>query len=233
MKTDTTQSPEALAVIENQQDISKVNATIQVLEGAISKIEAQINEAHAAMPDTGPLISQREDLLAAIAIGENKSAELKKLDVQIEKLNTQRDGVKPGLDALKQTIDGLRRRLAEAQALLQKAEAKKEVLMRQLLVSMAEAVGAEYFSMAMQVSAQYDRLQALNYLIQNASMPTIFIGRNSLYIPRFRLESNPSSGYPAFLEDAIFTMAGKNHSHIQGLVHKEKAKFLEIGIEVA
>lgn len=232
MKTQAPQSTESTAVLENQNATTATSSAIAKLEKAISKCEAQIKDQQAALPDLAPLLSQREDLLAAIAIGESKNADIKELDVKIAKLGAQQKEARPALEALKQTIDGLQRRLQESQAELLRLQREKSSLMRQFLNVRAEALGAEYVAAAEEISGLYKRLIALNRLLsdhgQNA--PLLMRGEG-LHVPRFMLDSMVGRADPVHA-NALFTSKWHTGAQSQEWVNQEKASLLEIGIEI-
>ncbi len=227
MNTKTTPTPEATAVLENQQAIASTNDAIATLENAISKCESQITQQQAALPDAGPLLSQRADLLAAIAIGEDKSVDMKKLDAKLEKLNAQRNDAAPALDVLKQTVEGLSRRLSEARATLQNLQAQRANLMSKFLRSRAEAIGAEYFESAKKMVTQYKQLRALDNLMQGSPLG---MHGEGLHIPRFRLESMPSLMVSTWAQKEVFTGKFLTWKDIQEWERQESDSLLEIGI---
>ncbi len=233
MKTEPTQSPETIAVLENQLATAATSATIKKLEKAIGECEARIAEQQAALPDLAPLENQREDLLAAIAIGEKKSAEVDKLDAEIARLSKQQQAATPALVALKQTVGGLQRRLQDSQAELQQLQNEKSILMRRFLNSRAEALGAEYVAAAAKTAEQYKRLMALNSLLYEHGQTTqINTSREGLYVPRFMLDSMVGHADPV-RPHALFTCELHTGAQSQAWVRQEKESLLEIGIELA
>ncbi|TXT37422.1 MAG: hypothetical protein FD135_3598 [Comamonadaceae bacterium] len=227
MKNETTPNPEATAVLENQQAIASTNAAIATLENAISKCESQITQQQAALPDVGPLLSQRADLLAAMAIGEDKSADMKKLDAKLEKLNAQRNDAAPALDVLKQTIDGLSRRLPVARATLQSLQTQRSSLMRQFLLSRAETIGAEYFELAKKIVANYKQLRALDNLMQGSPLAMYGEGLN---VPRFRLGSISSLMDWTWAQEEVFKSRILTQKESDEWERQETAALLEMGI---
>lgn len=233
MKNLPTLSTETIAVLDNQTAVKTTNAAIAKLDKAIAKCDTQIAEKQAALPDLAPLLSQREDLLAAMAIGENKKAEISKLDAKLAELTAQQKDAKPALDALKQTIGGLQRRLLESQAELLKLQGEGSVLMRNLLNSRAEALGAEYVATASKMVELYKGLLALDSMLHDQHQGhRIGMHGQGLHVPRFLLDS--MAGHADYLyPNAIFTSANHTMRHMQEWAHQEKMRMLEIGIEVS
>ncbi|MHB8949314.1 MAG: hypothetical protein ACYC4S_09640 [Rhodoferax sp.] len=232
MKTQASQSPETIAVLENQHATAIISATITKLERAIGKCEAQIKDQQAAFPNLDPLLNQREDLLAAVAIGENKSAEVKELDAKLAKLSAQQKDARPALDALKQTIGGLQRRLHESQAELLRLQKEKSVLMRLLLNTRAEALGAEYVAASAEIADLYKRLMALSGLLNDhGHAARLNMPGEGLHVPRFMLDSMVGHADPV-RPNALFTSALQTGIHLQEWVRQETASLLEIGIEI-
>ncbi|MES2947509.1 MAG: hypothetical protein V4858_03110 [Pseudomonadota bacterium] len=234
MKNQTAQSLEAIAVLENQKAIASSHAAIATLEKAIGKCETQLSEQQTALPDTGPLLSQRADLLADTAIGEDRSAEIKKLDAKLEQLAAQRSGAKPAMDALKQTAEGLRRKLVDAQAALQTLEADKNKLLRAFMCARAEALGVEYLAAAKSLVDHYKRLRALGVLLHGyGDVRPLFSSREGLFIPRVNVEAMPPTMFYTSVPGAIFPTLNQTHLEAQDWMGLEKAALLEIGIEIA
>lgn len=233
MKNLPSPSPETTAVLDNQNAMKTTSAAVAKLEKAIAKCETQIAEQQAALPDLAPLTSEREDLLAAMAIGENKKAEIGKLDAKLAELTAQQKDAKPALDALKQTIGGLQRRLLESQAELLKLQGERSVLMRRFLNSRAETLGAEYVAAASKMVDLYKGLLALDAMLyDHGQTHRIGMHGQGLYVPRFMLDS--MAGHADYLyPNAIFTSANHTMGHMQEWARQEKVKMLEIGVEVA
>ncbi|MDD5478747.1 hypothetical protein [Rhodoferax sp.] len=229
MKNETTQTPEVTAVLENQQGIVGTKAVITTLENAISKCQSQIMQQEAALPDVGPLLSRRADLLADMVIGEDTRADIKKLDIKLEKLNAQRKDAAPALDVLQQTVEGLSRRLLEAREKLQSLQMQRSGLMGQLLHSRAEAIGAEYFESAEKMVAKYKQLRALDNLMQGSLLEIYSKGLN---VPRFSLKSVPPLMIDVWSELEVFTSDFLTPKKIEEFKDQEIAALLGMGIMV-
>lgn len=233
MKTQASQSPETIAVLENQNAMAVTSAAIAKLEKAIGKCEAQIKDQRAALPDLAPLLSQREDLLAAIAIGEAKNAEIKELDTQLAKLGAQQKDARPAMDALTQTIDGLQRRLQESQAKLLSLQNEKSVLMRRFLNARAEALGAEYVAASAEIFKLYKRLVALSGLLNDYGQTApLQMHSEGLNVPCFRIDSMMVHA-DRLRPNELLTSANHTWSHSQEWARQEKDRLLETGIEIA
>ncbi|MFZ3159104.1 MAG: hypothetical protein WA134_02780 [Rhodoferax sp.] len=234
MKTQSPQSPETVAVLENQNAMEVTSSAIAKLEKAIGKCEEQIKDQQSALPDLAPLLSQREDLLAAIAIGENKNAEIKALDAQLAKLGAQQKDARPALDALKQTIDGLQRRLQESQAELLRLQQEKSVLMRRFLNTRAEALGVEYVAATAVISDLYKRLMALSELLTNHGQTApLNMHGDGLLVPCFRLDSMVGRAPNLYRPNELFNSINHTRLHWQEWARQEKERLLEIGIDIA
>lgn len=223
------QSPETIAVLETQQSITKAHSAIEKLESAISECEAQISKQQAGLLDVEKLVNQRCDFLADMAIGQNRNKEIKKLDAEIAELSAQRNSAVPDLA---QTVEGLKRRISTWREELVQLNKRKEQLIRQLLLSMAQTVGVEYFEAATALTDRYKRLVALNDLLRvDGSIGPLLAGRDGLYIPRFNLESMPDRG-PSWESAALFTTIHKTQLDQQNWARQVKACLAEIGIEL-
>lgn len=233
MTNQTTQTPEVTAVLENQTAIKTTIAAIDKLEKAIAKCQTQIAEQQAALPDMVPLSSQRAVLLADMAIGEDKKAEIGTLDAKIAQVTAHHKDAKPALEVLKQTVDGLQRRLQEAQAELLTLQSARSILILRLLNSQAEALGAEYVVAASKLAELYKGMIALDAMLrEHGQGHHILMHGQGLHVPCFLLDS--MSGKADFTyKNALFASAHNTYGHVQEWTSKVKVKMLEIGVDLA
>ena len=232
MKTNPTLSPETAAVLDNQAAIVTVNAAIKKLAKALDDCETQIEDHNAAMSDLIPLQSEREDLLAAVAIGEKKQSDVDKLDASIAKLRDQHKDAKPALDAINQTIGGLQRRMAEATANLTKLKADRAGILRSFLTSRAEALGAEYVQAAKLLESKYMQLLATSELLSKAGRTSpLKMHGEGLHIPNFDLESMAGAADRVF-RNAIFHSKLNSFGDLKECINQETRSLLEQGIEL-
>lgn len=231
--TDTTSpSPQTAAVLQSQQAVADTNASITKLQKAIGKAETTIARQLAELPDLAALANQRADLLADIAIGENKSAELKELEAKLDKVTKQQQAAKPAVDGARQTLVGLQRKLQDAQGTLEKLQEAHRSLMRRFLQSRAEAVGAEYGAAAQALIGHYKSLQTLNDLLSaNGRHQQLQSALEGLYVPNFNLEALKGMGH-AVKPGSIFYSTGLLRHQTQDWPEAERAHFAALGIVI-
>lgn len=168
MKTDNTNaslSPLG-AVLEIQRTIDDTIASIQTMQAAIRKTKDSIGKQQADLIDLEPLLRQREDLLADVAIGTKKASAVDKLNAEIEQLSKQNEAAKPALDSVSQAVAGLQRRLAASLAELENLKDRKKVLLGEFFKSHAQALGVEYAQAAKNIAALYEQLHGLAEIME-------------------------------------------------------------------
>lgn len=236
MNTKTT-SPEAAALLENQQAIAGAASAAGKLEGAIADYNATAAEMRATLPDPGAIELERENLLAAIAIGEKGQADLDALDSRVAKQQEQRQKGQRAVTGIAQTVAGLSRRLGVAQAQLQQLQQGRPALLRRFLLAEAELEGAQYASLGVELAASYRRLTALDELLLGAGqIPSTRTHGQQLHVPAFALESvkphaperSPGSNYLCIFDHR---WDGTRHETARQ-IDREKANFRAQGLEI-
>ena len=179
-------------VLEHQHKISAARQAIDTLARAIKVQDEEIEKAIASVPHFFDRTSQRENMMAEIALGSANEKDLQILDEQIAEDKAAFEGAQaaatPALEKAKAIRSGLERKLTEAKAELQQLESKSREIMQSFLTHEAEATAAEYISHAQAIRMNYLRLRALEILIRKqggGSIGSYSIGK--LYIPVFSL----------------------------------------------
>lgn len=114
MSNNAHQTPELQAVLQNQQAVAAAQATVDQLHQAIATQNKTAEQLSSRAERVAALETQREDLLADIATGQDKAAELNALDERLEQ--EKKDVAKKGSQAaISQTVAGLTRKLERAQ----------------------------------------------------------------------------------------------------------------------
>ena len=157
MTTENTPSAALQAVLHNQQAIAAAEATAEQLRTALNDQANKAASLSAQAAAVASLQTEREDLLADNATGQDKSKELAALEAKLAK--HQQTLVEQGSQAsVDQTVAGLKRKLdrteEEAAALREQGKA----LLRALVLERAETLGAEYKAAALQIEEMYMRL---------------------------------------------------------------------------
>jgi len=222
-------SPELTALLNHQQAITYVKTQLTQLDEAIV---AQ-KEAGAQLRDREKLIGdlrvEREDILADIAMGNDKAMELQKLDARLAE-QVASLAKKGSQAAVGETIAGLERKRVAMDAKLQDLQAQHGRFQRALVKEQAETLGAEYAELALRLAGLYGRLTALNH---------IWVGLNGIsYKPH-----GASLNIPALSLDAVAPHAMKyrphaialefgTHGEVVGLIAAEKDRLRASGVEI-
>ena len=106
------------AMLQNQQAVAAAQATVDQLSQAIEAQNKLAEQLRSRAERVAALETQREDLLADIATGQDKAAELNALD---ERLALQKKDIatKGSQAAIDQTVAGLNRKLERARGELE------------------------------------------------------------------------------------------------------------------
>lgn len=224
------QSSELQAVLQHQEATAAAQATVTKLQQAIAAQQEKADLLLAKVESVTALETQREDLLADIATGNDKAAELKALDTRLAQ--HRKDVSERGSQAvIGQTVAGLTRKLERALGELQALQAQRPTLLRKLLLAQAEALGGEYVAAARELKRVYRRLEGMGHLLQAfGQVPAIFIGAGGgLGVPAFNLES--VRPHVDFVNPNMLINRPHDSRYLSGLIQYEKAALQELGVD--
>lgn len=231
MSNNTQQPPELQAVLQNQQAVAAAQAIVDQLHQAIAAQNKTAEQLRSRAERVAALETQREDLLADIATGQDKAAELNALDERLAQ--EKKDIAKKGSQAaISQTVAGLTRKLERAQGELAALQGQRPALMRALLRAQAEALGGEYVDAAFALKAAFQRLTALSSMLRElGSVPAIFMGADaSLEVPAANLETvRPHVG----INPNMLIERERTFRNVFGWIDKEKSALRELGVEIS
>lgn len=197
-------------ILAHQGEMEALSSTIANLETLISAKQREVQQAAAAVPSIEHLARTREDLLADFAVGQATAGEVNAFDAksEAEKLAHQEAQAKAKRIAEDeaQAIAGLQRKLADAQEKLLALHAKDQGLLRNLLMSQAEAAGRDYVQAAKAITAAYLRLTALDGMLKQRGLkPAGIIGGGvPINLPVFQLAACDGQYHPNW-PDSIFS----------------------------
>lgn len=232
MSNNTQQSPELQAVLQNQQAVAAAQAVVDQLHQAIAVQNKNAEQLQAHAERVAVLETQREDLLADIATGNDKAAELKALDARLAQHKKDVDE-RGSQAAIGQTVAGITRKLERANSELQALQALRPTLLRKLLRAQAEALGGEYVAAARELKRVYRRLEGMGHLLQDfGHVPAIFIGAGGgLGVPAFNLES--VRPHVDFINPNMLINRPHDSRYLSGLIQYEKAALRDLGVEIS
>lgn len=179
-------------VIANQEAIAQDQAAADKLRALIAEKKAAIEAAESALPRLDSMTKAREDLLAAVAMGEAKAGDIKKFDderaVERAAYESARESFLRFEDEVMQMISGLQRKLDEIEARLAEQQAARDGLLRAMFSESAEQAAAEYLEAARKVDQLYVRLLGLDRLSAQKGVGIGIVRFNQeLSIPSFAL----------------------------------------------
>lgn len=227
MNTQTQPSPELQAVLSHQQTIAEARAKVEHLTQALAEQQAIAEQLRLRADDIAALETEREDLLADIATGQDKATDLKTLDARLAQLKTKQ-GTQAAID---QTVAGLARKLEKAQGDLKVLQEGHPRLMRALLLTQAEALGAEYVAVAMNLRTLYCRLHSLGHLLSAQGQIGSIAMNGVLDIPAFSLES--VQPYVMTHRYNYIEFGNKTHGDLAPAIQSEKAELQALGVHIA
>lgn len=216
------------AVLQNQQAAAVVQQTVNTLRAAIDSQRAKADQLNGLAVAIAQLEIQREDLLSDIAIGQNKTDELKRLEeILAEK---RRDLSDQGTQAaIEDTVAGLQRKLERAESERVGLREEAPGLMRRLLLARAEELGLEYAACAKATHALYMQLSALGLLLQENGSNVPFVCNASLSIPSFYIDVlRPLAA--ANHGDKIASSHGQTWASFRPMVESEKEFLQSLGV---
>ncbi len=233
-QTTPTISAEAEALQANASAIGAAAASIAGIEHTIADYTGMVEKMRAAHPDTSALEQEREDLLASIAIGEKRQADLDALDARLAELRKKRHEAQPGIAGVLQTIAGLQRRLHDEQAKMARPLQERPALVRRFLLSEAEAEGARYGALGVELVQRYKRLLALNSMLSDLGhVPSVLIHGAPLSVPAFRLASHAAFAHHVPGRDGvIYEPNGHTQQERADAIRQEKARLNAMGVEI-
>lgn len=191
-------NPSLVNLLSMQNRIAEHDALCKQLRVTILEREKHLTNLENVASELPSLSAQREDLLAAIAIGKGNEAELASLDTKIDAerqlLDDHHANSADAISETAATLTGLRRKLSD----VEKEQLPLQHARRQAIVdyikSEAERVGADYISLAHDLTAIFRQLMALCNIYDKfrEHESPIYSGQEFQYIsiPAFKLQSH-------------------------------------------
>lgn len=229
-KDPQTESAELQAALQNQQAIAAARTSVAQLEDAIQHQQAQAQRLQEEADALAVPQAQREDLLADIATGQDKAAELAALDKRLEQHKSAVAAAQGERAAIAQTVAGLTRRLERSQGELTALQEVRPKLIRALLRERAETLGAAYVLAAQQLSSLYLQINGLGTALLNHGATQHIRSHASLKIPAFSLES--VQPYAMQLRSELIVSGIETHGESLALARQEEERLRALGVEL-
>lgn len=218
------------AVLEQQKLVAAADQEARDIEREIEKQCARADAAHACIAEAPDRDAERQDLLAAIAVGKATPAELEALDRKIaqERKAAEEAGRQAGpseADA-RATAAGLERLLSAAKS---NAGAARDQLRRFLvhyLHSEAERAAAEYAKLATGVKECLTRVRGAQDLISQLGEPAMFF---HLDWSRFWM---PALRTPQFQEMGSCLCSAEHRVPYDRAADEQAKRLRDLGVEI-
>lgn len=160
-------------VLAHQDRMKALRADAKRLEEAIAAQRQAISEAEACILQVQDRSARRAELLADIAIGEAKQADLDKLDNQTQKERQaheeSRAKATPIISQATQTIAGLEAKQADLSRKIAWLERDNPLVLEQYLMCEIGRASALYVTQALALKESFLKLAALEHLLNSAT----------------------------------------------------------------
>ena len=194
-----TDNPALNKLLANQEALAQGQSVAEKLRSLIADRQSAIEAAESALPRLDDLAKAREDLLVAVAMGEEKADVVAKFDRDRE---AERESCRKAWDSfmgveedVDQLISGLQRKLDEVEKRVVALQAERNELTRALLLDCATRTGAEYLAAAQKAYECYVRLLGLDRLAQRHGLSINIVRFNHEFVlPSFALPGIEGGG---------------------------------------
>ncbi len=184
--------PERDALLAHQRAYQELAGSIESMT-AVATAKRQeclaLLEEHHNLP---AMLSERDDLLARIAMGESLQKELAALDGSIKTAEASDDEEEKVAYDLACAVEGLKRKITGDIDRLEQMREQWQVLVRRFLLAEAEREAQTYTEHAMALLSSYRKLRCLDHLRtqDKGTQPfTLVAGAGTLEVPSFDLEA--------------------------------------------
>ncbi len=227
---------DATDVLEYQKDVTTAEEKVCELHKLITGQKDIIEQARPAETNgLDDLLKDRENLLAAIAMGKATDSDLVRLEEQIEARQTASDTFNQISARAMSVIAGLQRKLDEAETALNSLRSKREDIITEYFMGQAEVLGEQYVKLSLKLVEKYKELMALDEIIGYPSRLTGPV-RDGFAIPTFKLRAFDGLEKKGIYGQigAVCAVSGlhRERSVIQAAVDQLKAKFSAEGINL-
>lgn len=209
-KNATSKDTELAQLLAHQGEIESLDKAITNLEALIAAKQLEVREAACAVPSIEHLYRAREDLLAAVSVGQATHGEVEAFDTRCEAEKKAHQAAlataKSVENEVSQAIAGLQRKLSEAHEKRHALHSMDMSLLHSVVMNQAETTGREYVQAALAVKAAWLRLTALDGLLRSKGLkPEGIVGISfQLNLPVFNLRACDGQFNPNYPE-SIFS----------------------------
>lgn len=188
-------------LLTHKEEIGQKRQELSEYQNRITEQQGIIEKAREHTDAVAPLISQREELLADIALGEDRAADLSALDKQITATEKAQEKTlaekKQAIKQAEQTIAGLERRMQAIQSDIYRLENLEPVLLDLFVMGAAEQAAAEFLTLAEGITDKFTELLALDRWIAEIGQRKthgLFLDEYArLTIPRLKASLTPGN----------------------------------------
>lgn len=195
-------------VLAHQVRAKALHADVKRLEDAIAAQRQIIDAAKASVQQIPDRSSERAAMLADIAIGDAKPADLDKIDRQTAAEQQAHEASQaqaaPVIQQATQTIAGLEAKIADLTSKLAALEAEDPLILEQYLMSQINALGEQFARDALALKEAFIQLCGLEELLHSATASKHQIMPFNLTLPLPRL-AVAKRIWPNSYPDLLFT----------------------------
>lgn len=177
---------------EAAQKAADAKTETEKIKAAINRQENQLAVELQADAALQKLKSERGEIAADMAMGVDRSNELKKLDEEIKQARSNADVLPP----IRETLAALEHKRDNAEAAERAAKHNLNYSVCEYLLEKAEQVGAEYAATAEKLIGLFKKLQGINHFLERRGYGIGYSNNHAnLSLPIFRLDNhNPLRG---------------------------------------
>lgn len=225
------QSAALQAVLQHQEAVAQAEQALKRLQDLKTGHQDKIATAERLGLELEEMHRQMQDLMADIAAGEDKQAELDELKKRAGEASDSLGDT--GFDVSDDVLSGLDRKIGLAQAALKDLQGKRTLLMRRMLHEQAEALGADYARAAVETISLYRRLLSLNRMIEDHSQGgfSSILARANLELPSFELDS--VRPYAEYIFKGHIYHGPKPLADVMQHMQAESERLQALGVEMA
>jgi len=235
MKTSREENRALDLVLSYQSEVVDAERIVDELRVAIQNTNFALEKLNSFTTVLPSLVIQRENVLADIAMGMDKQAELNQLDTDIcteeSRKREHEEAVAKACSTLKPALAGLQRKLTDAESELILLKEKKPTVIEGFLKSEAERLATSYVETAVNLARQLERIVAIGSMIKSYG-GNIFNNYSSqtLTVPLFSLAACLDNTHPAYRGQLKAVVEVGPHQNLTPIIQAETERFKTQGV---
>lgn len=224
-------SPEQDALLQHQAAIDAAKQQLETLQGIVSQQEDTLGKLVGELPEIASLEQRHEDILAEIAIGNAKAADVEALEKDIAAAKAKRAEINPAVEVCQKTMYGVQRKVQDKMAELDELKKSMPRFIRTYLLAEAERVAQSYLQHAAALIADFKRIEGIAAVLQqHGHVPHLRPHGADIMLPAYALQA--FEGKTLFHRAGlIFNLAGYGEILPWAAAETDRIKALGIDFE--